>query len=515
MSGDNRTAPPSAPFPGFAGFWGGLAAAGALWIAVSAVLAPRPGGTDVYIFKDAGCNLALGQGFVAAALPGSLDLSPHVFASYAPGIPFLFGVVARVFGCNGYTNTFFDLVIGVLASIAAARALVPAIAPRFRLACALLLGLTLPAGFVAAAGDRPEALAMLGFVVVCALSREGRRPFAAAFAAGVVTLLYPFGGMLSGLAAWCISLGPCPWRDMALCWRRILGSAVALLAIYLLPISLAVIAYGVADPTAFIRFGGHAFGAGSGVGSVFENSYARLLAHAVFSSGPYSLSLTVSSALVAVLVLGVVGIELARAGSSADWTLPVLLVAFVAAPFIFPSQNNYMAWSRSALAVLLATAAGPIASAAVRRHIVSLLLVIVCLANLPFVALDAIIRIQARDSYGIAEGEARSYAQALAARRSDQYVLVPAPVYFIYKPLIRHIANPDYFASLEAVLPKIGGVVACPFASLPGSGDVQEGELASRLELVSRAGSHLVPELFGFRLTHREWGLSCDQYVAR
>lgn len=492
-----------------------LAAAGALWIAVSAVLAPRAGGTDVYIFKDAGCNLALGEGFVSAALPGSLDLTPHLYASYAPGVPLLFGIVARVFGCNGYTNTFFDLIIGVLASIAAARALVPAVAPHFRLLCALLLGLTLPVGFVAAVGDRPEALGMLGFVVVCVLAREGRRPFAAAFTAGIVTLFYPFGGMLSGLAAWCLELGPCPWGDIRRRWRHVLGSAVRLLAVYLLPVVLVAFCYNVADPTAFARFGGHAFGVETGAGAVFENSYARLLAHAAFSSGPFSLSLTVSSGLAAVLVLGVVGIELARAGLRADWTLPVLVLAFVAVPLVFPAQANYMAWSRSALAVLLATSGGPIAAAAVRRQLVPLLLAIVCLANLPFVALDTIIRMQSRESYGIAEGEARSYAQALASRPADRIVLVPAEVYFIYKPLLYRIANPDYFASLDAILPEIGGIVVCPYATLPGTRKALDSALAARLELISSVRSHLMPELFGLQLTHREWGLSCDQYVSR
>jgi hypothetical protein len=515
MSGNSRATRESGWLRGDVGFWGILVVAAALWIFGSAILAPRAGGTDVYIFKDAGCNLALGQGFVSEALPGSLDLAPHLYASYAPGVALLFGIVARVFGCSAYTDTFFDLIVGLLVSLAVARVLVPAIAPRFRLPCALLLGLSMPVGFVAAAGDRPEASGMLGFVLVCVLARGGRRPFAAAFAAGTVTLFYPFGGMLSGFAAWCIALGPCSSRDIAQRWRPALGAAVRMLAVYLVPILLVAAAYDIVDPTSFARFGGHAFGAASGAGAVFDNSYAHLLAHAAFSSGPYSLSLTLSSAVAAVLVIGIVRTDLPGMGARTDWILPVLLLAFIAAPFLFPGQNNYMAWSRSALAVLLATAGGPIASAAVRRHIVPLLLVIVCLANLPFIALDAVIRAQSRESYNIAETEARSYAQALSARRANRTVLVPAAIYFIYKPLLHRIANPDYFVSLKSILPEIGGVVACPFAKVPGTKDTLDSSPAPRLELISRVSSHVMPELFGRRLTHREWGFSCDQYVVR
>ncbi len=73
-------------------FWGVLAFSLVLWIAFWWVAAPIQAGRDVFVYKDAGCNLALGRGFYSIGLPGTDDLQPHLFASNGPAVPFLFGL---------------------------------------------------------------------------------------------------------------------------------------------------------------------------------------------------------------------------------------------------------------------------------------------------------------------------------------------------------------------------------------------------------------------------------------
>ena len=63
-----------------------------------------------YIFKDPGSNLALKRGFTAIACRDN-DLDAHLYAAYSPGLPLLYGLFASIFGCNGYSNTYFDLII--------------------------------------------------------------------------------------------------------------------------------------------------------------------------------------------------------------------------------------------------------------------------------------------------------------------------------------------------------------------------------------------------------------------
>jgi hypothetical protein len=75
-------------------------------------LGPSPARTDIFIFKDAGCNLALGLGFNAFSIP-RLDLTPRLFGSYTPGFPLVFGIFSFLFGCTAEANTLFNYGVGV------------------------------------------------------------------------------------------------------------------------------------------------------------------------------------------------------------------------------------------------------------------------------------------------------------------------------------------------------------------------------------------------------------------
>src|ERR1700722_4982781 len=72
-----------------------------LWFCFFAWMPPQPGGPDVFVFRDAGCNWAEGRGLVAASVPHANTVRPMLFASYTPGALLLFGVAASPLRVDG------------------------------------------------------------------------------------------------------------------------------------------------------------------------------------------------------------------------------------------------------------------------------------------------------------------------------------------------------------------------------------------------------------------------------
>src|SRR6202166_1408870 len=81
------------------------------WFIFFALTSPQPGGPDVFVFRDAGCNWAHGGGLGAASVPHANTVRPMGFASYTPGAPLLFGAAASLFGCSGAVDTFYNLTL--------------------------------------------------------------------------------------------------------------------------------------------------------------------------------------------------------------------------------------------------------------------------------------------------------------------------------------------------------------------------------------------------------------------
>ena len=84
------------------------------WTLFHAFTAPNWASTDVYIFRDAGCNCAAGEGLVARSVPHNQSVEPELFASYTPGAPLLFALPARLFGCKPYVDVFYNLFFATL-----------------------------------------------------------------------------------------------------------------------------------------------------------------------------------------------------------------------------------------------------------------------------------------------------------------------------------------------------------------------------------------------------------------
>ena len=376
-------------------YWSILAFGLVLWTVVSWMGAPRQAGTDVFIYKDAGCNLALGRGFHALGLPGTDDLQPHLFASNGPAVPFLFGLFAFLFGCNGYADTFFELLFAAMATLTIAALMEPAITKQWRFICAILMGLVLPSGLLVTESDRPDMPSFAVFVFACLLARSQRKQLSdlvAPLVAGLCAVFFPFGGAICGITVWTIVMTATELNIGHQLKERTLVS-LKLIGGFLLPIVVVIFFYQAADSTAWFRFVGNGFGIQSGIGAVIHNGYGQLFYHAVFSSGLYSISLVFSSLVVVVLIGYFATKQIYRHFELRDAILALVIAIFILSPLVHvPQENNYMAWTRSALLVLLAASQAPLAIEMRRRQLRRSSLVIICAAVLPFVGIDALIR---------------------------------------------------------------------------------------------------------------------------
>jgi hypothetical protein len=174
---------------------------------------------------------------------------------------------------------------------------------------------------------------------------------------------------------------------------------------------------------------------------------------------------------------------------------------------IFPKENNYMAWTRSALLVLLAASQAPLAIEARRRQLTTLVLVIIGAAVLPFVGLDTLKRIQAKAGYEVATTEVAKFAHALQEVNISKLIAIPSRLYFLYKEKLPQIGDAYYIAPV-ANPSDIGGVVECEL-----DGAYREPYLPPTV-LFAHASIRYTPHLLGYQVTRHEWGWSCDQYIA-
>lgn len=96
----------------------GFASVFLIWLSALAIIhsglvlleAPPPS-TDVFLFKEAGANLALKGRFVARNLPNQAYGEENIFSYYPPIYPLLFGVWSRVLGLGLAQSLSFDSLI--------------------------------------------------------------------------------------------------------------------------------------------------------------------------------------------------------------------------------------------------------------------------------------------------------------------------------------------------------------------------------------------------------------------
>jgi hypothetical protein len=238
--------------------WLILGAFAVLWFCFFAWMPPQPGGPDVFVFRDAGCNWAHGDGLVAASVPHANTVRPMLFASYTPGALLLFGVAASLFGCAGPVDTFYNLALAAAAVFLLYHCFSLAVTSRWQRICAaLLLGAILPTGMVAFDSDRPELPAFCLLVAILLVWRRAHSVTARSLlfaAVGLVFLIHPF----AGIVGWLLLAFLLPFSEHA--WTSRLQVLTVGSTLYALIVAAWLIAMWSQDHTAVHRFLQHAAG---------------------------------------------------------------------------------------------------------------------------------------------------------------------------------------------------------------------------------------------------------------
>jgi hypothetical protein len=505
--------------------WLVLTFAAAFWIIFLALSAPDMGGTDAFIFRDAGCSCASGLGLVSNSAPNDgASIPPKLFAAYTPGAPLLFAPAASLFGCTSRTDTFYNyFLLLALSIIALCFYFQSEEKPWRRLIAAALVGFTLPGGLFLSDLDRPEAMALIFALSLLLIWRRSSSVLVKSFLmgfSGLVFLVHPYVGIVEFLLF-----------TFVLAWRRgernrlaVFLSGTALTFAWV--IGCALILQHL-DITAISRFLGHAFGSGSGAGVILKD-HASKAAHSSFlhnyerAGGKYFSSATIlaSTPLLALLcgfavsLVFLLRIQLRRRDLMQLLCLFLILFIFPAAVFL--TQRNYFAASNAFLLAAI-TMGGYSLSDRLRQTVLPvMLLVIVAIFSLPQFALHLIAARESLGSYRSAVEEAKQ-AKAIFTSQgiSEPRILIDPTHLFVYKPYFSYLYNIGYFRPEEDSTSEFQGLVRCytgqtafSRAQLTWSPPLHEDDwrLIESGENVERI------TLFHHAIQRRNWTWDCDVY---
>jgi hypothetical protein len=511
--------------------WVLLSVFAVFWFSFFALTSPLPGGTDVFVFRDAGCNLAQGRGLAAASVPHANTDHPMLFASYTPGALLLFGLAASLFGCSGWVDTFYGLSFAVAACFLLYRCFSLGITSGWqRLCAALLLGVALPTGMIAFDSDRPEMPAFCLLVVLLLLWRRTTSVAARSLliaAMGLVFLIHPFAGIAGWLLlAFLLMSGERAAEPHV--WTRRLQVIFVGTALYALVVAVWALAMWRQDHTALHRFLEHAMGQGTGAGVVLHgaktggaqsapvvhNGYAVAFRQLFNPAFPAAAALA-SSLLISGLIVAAYALRLPdRRSRLIDCA--ILLFVLLIFPFaVFPAQANYFGLSRALLLVVLLIGGFPLAGG-LRGTMAPLYLILVAFVfTAPWVGLEMLQSVEARASYHREQGQAtrvRDYFEQRGVR--DPALLVDSGHYFLYKPYFPNLYNRSYLEPGDAT-DRFQGLILCYSSS----------RAFSRAQLpwdpaLKQSGWHLIDggedalrvSLFGHPLMRRNWTWMCDVY---
>ena len=502
------------------------------WVSFFALVSPQPAGPDVFVFRDAGCNWAHRLGLVAASVPTGNTATPLLYASYTPGAVLLFGLAASLLGCSASVDTFYNLAFAAAAVFLLYRCFSLAVTSgRQRICAALLLGAVLPTGMVAFDSDRPE---MPAFCLLAAILLLWRRTSSVAtrsllFAGnGIVFLIHPF----AGIAGWLLLAFLLLFDERTVEAHSRTGRlqvVVAGSALCALIVAVWVLSMWSQDHTSLHRFLEHAAGRGTGAGVVLHgakaadsesgsgahNGYAvafRQLFNPAFpASAAIAISLLVSGLVVTACAFR--GPERPRLLLQCALLLSVLLIFPLA---VFPAQTNYLGLSRALLLVVVFIGGFPLATA-LRRSMAPLsLILVVFVCTIPWVGLDILQTVGARDSYYAEQGQARRVRAFFEQRGiASPALLVDSGHYFVYKPFFPNLYNRNYLEPGDAT-DQYAGLVLCysgsrafSRAQLPWESALE----AKKWRLIDGGEDAVRVALFGHPLMRRNWTWMCDVYA--
>jgi len=500
------------------------------WVIFIAFTTPNFGGGDAFVFRDAGCNCAAGHGLVSDSVPtdGAL-IPPRIFAAYTPGTPLLFAPAARLFGCNSYTDTYYNFFLLVLVSIFTLWLYLGfEDRPGWRLGAALLLGMTLPGGLFLTDLDRPEAIGLTIALPLLLLWRRSKGSLVKSLllgCCGVLFLVHPFLGIVEFLLFLLLLL----WTPTQ---RNRLRIVVAGFLLTVLTVAACALYLQYLDPTAIPRFLGHALGAGTGAGAVLKGPHtaaihSNLLHNYVEAGSKYfsTRNILTSSPLLALLGCFAIIMLFAVRSRQRGWNDVAILqtgclfcILFLFPAAVFLPQRNYFAAS-SVLLLAMITMEGYSLSCRLKRTGAPMyVLLIVAFFSLPIFSLHLIAACESRASYLRASEQAARVKQIFEAQGEPQPRILVDPLhFFLYKPYFRYLYNWEYLRPDESTA-GFQGLVRCYTGELA----FRRSELGwkppfdrNNWKLID--GDQAVERitLFGHVIQRRNWTWACDIYERR
>jgi hypothetical protein len=487
-----------------------------LWLVLGAIAGPTPSGLDVFIFRDAGWNLAQSGSFTSMGLPYVADFQPRLYAHYTPMMPLLFAVFSSVFPRTALSGEMFNSLVGFLAAaLVLWLALKQPVKRELRAFACIVIAL-FPAVFITY--DRPEALGVVLFAFTAVVAWS---PKSWAATVGVLVALtflaHPFAGVLAAMWACLIILMKGP--DEPRGWREFLLQFCTLCASAVLVIGAVAISYFLLDKTALLRFAAHAFGVSSGLGV----ARTSLRSHSYYSGLAYALGVpsTGGGVVASWVFFGYVVSSLlilywiVRTRSRSEWCVfGTACASMVLAAVLFPTQGCYFTLVFFLVPIGMLAAIGRTSVFSARGMA---LILIVCLWRVPVVLRDTVARVERHHSYLLAQEQPYRLLANLPSR--DSRVLVDTFAYDLYKPVIHNLINPYYHFSGEgAPFEQIDGVIRC-YGDFRGSREMTKPlpEFLDRTQFreVEAAPDHVWITLFGHKIVHWQDGWGCDLYVRR
>ncbi len=475
------------------------------WLAAYVLLPPAMSGTDVFMFRDAGWNLAAYGRFESAGLMYMPDLVPRLYAHYTPMMPLLFAGYLSVFPRNAYAGTIFNLLVGLAAAAVALRWVLAQPSGRLRNGAAFTVA-ALPVLFVTF--DRPEAIAFVLFAATVAVAgRRDVRPLAIGLLIALTFLAHPFFAIAA--AIWTASFFLARNWESAQRWQRTLVQIAATGVSALVPIgAMALLLYSL-DPTSLSRFAVHALGFHSGMNTVKSGArWYEAIRWATIGVSPLA-SWNYLASFASAPILAAWWLRHGKELAPQDW-LPIAsgLACEAISIVLFSFQYNYIV----ALAFLV-----PLVLLIAGRERVALvtpglaLLLFACFLKMPAVGESLVARAEQGPSYRAA----RTQPEFLRAHLSspDDIVTMEGNSYDLFKPEFRnmiHLTDTEDVNHFAAV----AGVANC-YDGYHGGGlrPFPEKLNAGEFHLIQADPQHMWITLFGRRVMRAQWGYGCDLYV--
>lgn len=475
------------------------------WLAAYLLLPPMMSGTDVFMFRDAGWNLAAYGHFESAGLMYMPDLVPRLYAHYTPMMPLLFAGYLSVFPRNAYAGTVFNLLMGLAAAAIALRWVLAQPGGRLRNWAALTIA-TLPVIFITF--DRPEAIAFVLFAITVAYAaRPGAHPLWLGLLIALTFLAHPFFAIAA--AIWGASFFLAGNWDSTNRWPRTLMQVAATGVSALIPIGVVALLFYSLDPTSLTRFAVHALGFHSGMNTVKSGGrWFDAIRWVTFGVSPLA-SWTYLASFAAFPLLALWWLRHRKELAPQDW-LPIAsaLACEAISVVLFSFQYNYIIALAFLIPVVLLIAGRE--RARLSRPGLALLL-FACLLKLPAVAESLVARAEQGPSYRAAQTQPAFLRAHLAS--PDGIVTMEGASYDLFKPEFRnmiHLTDTEdvnHFAAVAAVANCYDGYHGIGVRPFP------EKLNAAEFHLIQADPLHMWITLLGRRVMRAQWGYGCDLYV--